>query len=234
MRQIITLGGGGFSMEPNNLALDKYILARSGKPRPNVCFVPTASGDSERYMLNFYRAFSTLNCNPRTLHLFPMPPTRNLEEFVLAQDVIYVGGGSVRNLVALWREWKLDIIFRKALDSGILLCGISAGMNCWFEQCITDSISPELDPFDCLGFLPGSACPHYDGEPLRKPRYRELIEQGALKSGFAADDNCAIHWVDEKLYDIVASSPGAHAYECGMHDGVYKSTQLSARLLPRT
>ena len=226
MHQIITLGGGGFSMEPDNLALDRYILAQSGKPRPRVCFVPTASGDSERYMLNFFRAFSTLDCVPSTLHLFPMPPVRDLEAFVLAQDVVYVGGGSTRNLIALWREWKLDIIFRNAYEAGVLLCGISAGMNCWYEQCITDSWSPALDPMDCLGFLPGSACPHYDGEPLRKPRYRQLIEEGALKAGYAADDGAALHWIDGSLHTTVASRPGARAYACGMQNGAFVSLEL--------
>ena len=231
MRQIITLGGGGFSMEPENLALDRYILSQCATNRPNVCFVPTASGDSERYVANFQRAFNTLSCVPTTLNLFPMPPTRDLEGFVRSQDVIYVGGGSTRNLIALWKEWHLDEIIKKAYQSGVILAGISAGMNCWFEQYLTDSISPDLDPMSGLGLLGGSACPHYRGETMRKPRFRELIESGDLKAGVAADDSCGIHWIDEQISAVVASKLDAQAYACGMNQGAFVESVLPARLL---
>jgi peptidase E len=161
-----------------------------------------------------------------------MPPTRDLEAFVMEQDVIYVGGGSTRNLMVLWREWGLDKIFRKAYHAGKILGGVSAGMNCWFEQCVTDSISVNLDPLDCLGFLPGSCCPHYDGEPHRRPRYREMIEAGQLRAGYAADDGAALHFIDDGLHKVVASRPNARAYRCGLRKGAFAETPLDAELLP--
>jgi dipeptidase E len=227
-KQIIALGGGGFSQSPDNLTLDRYILQQTGVTRPRVAFVPTASGDSERYMLNFFRAFSTLECVPSTLHLFPMPPTRDLRTFVAQQDVIYVGGGSTRNLLVLWREWGLDQLFREAYERGTVLCGISAGMNCWFESCVTDSWSIDLDPLPCLGFLPGSACPHFDAEPKRRPRYRQMIERGELAAGYAADEGAALHFIDGTLHRVVSERPGARAYLCEMTSEGYRETEVRA------
>ena len=130
--QIIALGGGGFSMEPENLALDRYILDQARVSTPSVCFVPTASGDSDNYVRRFYQSFSTLKCTPTHLSFFHAPKD-NLESYVMQQDVIYVGGGNTRNLLAIWRDWGLGHILRSALERGTILSGISAGSICWFE-----------------------------------------------------------------------------------------------------
>ena len=154
MRQIIAMGGGGFSMEPENLALDRYVLQQTHKADPRVCFLPTASGDSDSYILNFYKSFSTLPCQTNYLSLF-RPPTADLEGFIMEQDVIYVGGGSTRSLMALWREFGLDTFLHKAYQAGTVLAGISAGANCWFEDCSTDSLPGEFQVLACLGFSRG-------------------------------------------------------------------------------
>jgi peptidase E len=206
------MGGGGFSMEPENLLLDRYVLSAAGVSQPRVCFVGTASGDAQTYLDKFYAAFSTLACTPTHLSLFK-PPTADLRSFVFDQNVIYVGGGNTRALLALWREWGLDAILREAWLSGIVMAGISAGSICWFKQGLSDSVIPgELAPLDCVGFLPDSNCPHYDGEPGRRPAYHRFIREGKLNGGYAADDGAALHFIGGELKSVVSSRETAKAY----------------------
>jgi peptidase E len=210
--QIIAMGGGGFSMEPENLLLDQYVLSITGVATPKVCFVGTASGDAQSYIDKFYASFETLNCSPSTLSLF-MPPTTDLRDFVLEKDVIYVGGGNTRNLVVLWREWGLDAILREAWQSGVVMTGLSAGSLCWFEEGVSDSVVPgDLAPIKCVGFLKGSHCPHYDGEPERRPAYHRFVQEGKLGAGYAADDGAALHFIGDELAGVVSSRETAKAY----------------------
>lgn len=212
MKQIIAMGGGGFSMEPDNLLLDRYVLAQTGKERPKVCFVPTASGDAQGYIDRFYASFHELPCEPSHLSLFKAPTT-DLESYVLDKDVIYVGGGNTRNMLVLWREWGLDVILRKAWEQGVVLAGISAGSLCWFEECVTDSLLGRLSSLKGLGFLPGSNCPHYDGEFDRRPSYHDLLASGEITlDGIACDDGVAAHYVGTERKAIVSSRPHAKAY----------------------
>lgn len=211
MKQIIAMGGGGFLMEPENPLLDRYILRQAGKERPKICYVGTASGDAESMLENFYKFFNEENCEPSHLSLF-RPPSRDLESYVLEKDIIYVGGGNTKNLLALWREWGLDEILKKALDQGIVLAGISAGSICWFEEGVTDSYGDGLEPLKALGFLKGSNCPHYDGEADRRPTYRKLIDEETLQPGIAADDGVAIHYIDGEVNKIVSSHPDVRGY----------------------
>jgi dipeptidase E len=210
-RQIIALGGGGFSMEPENPLLDQYVLHAVGKPNPRICFIPTASGDSDQYIVNFYSAFGRLRCRPSHLSLFRLP-TADLRSFLLSQDAVYVGGGNTKSLMALWREWGLDEILRQAWEEGVVLAGISAGCNCWFEQCVTDSIPGRMSVLSCLGLLPGSACPHYDGESDRRPNYLRMVAEGEISGGIALDDGAAAHFVGLDLHATVSSRPQARAY----------------------
>jgi len=210
-KQIIALGGGGFSMEPDNPLLDEYIIKQTGKRKPKVCFVGTASGDAEGYILKFYTSFLKLSCVPTHLSLFNLP-TKDLEAFVLDQDVIYVGGGNTRSLLALWKEWKLDGYLRTAWEDGVILTGISAGSICWFAEGVSDFFPGELNKLQCLGFLKGSNCPHYDGEAGRRPAYQRLILSGEISEGVAAEDGVALHYVGTKLERVVSSRPHARAY----------------------
>jgi dipeptidase E len=215
--QIIAMGGGGFSMEPENPLLDLYVLEQSGKSKPAICFVPP-SGEASDYIVRFYSAFTKFNCRPTHLSLF-QPPTADLESFILEKDIIYVGGGNTRSMLALWREWELDRILRHAWTNGVLLCGLSAGWICWFDQGLTDSIPGTLTALLCLGFLPGSNCPHYDGEVERRPAYQRLIREGLLQGGFAADDGVALHFIGTELDRAVSSRPSARAYRVGLESG---------------
>jgi dipeptidase E len=228
-RRIFALGGGGFSMEPDNPVLDDYVLALTGKERPKVCFVPTASGDAPDYISKFEDVLSD-RAETAVLRLFTREQS-DLRSFVLAQDVIYVGGGSTANLLAVWRTHGLPEVFAEAADNGTVLAGISAGMNCWFEASVTDSFGPGLAPLaDGLGFLPGSACPHYDGEELRAGTFRGLVAEG-FPAGYAADDGCGLLFEDGELTDVVASRPGADGYRVELVDGEVRETPLEATYL---
>lgn len=229
MKQVIALGGGGFSMEPENPLLDQYVLNQSDKIIPKICFIPTASGDSDNYISRFYNFFEKQNCKPSHLSLFK-PQTKDLENFLLEKDIIYVGGGNTKNLLILWKEWGLNSILNKAWGQGIILAGISAGSICWFEEGVTDSFGDELEPLKCLGFLKGSNCPHYDGEANRRPSYQELIATGKIKSGFATDDGVALHFIDQELREIVTSRLNAKAYKV-YYDKTVKEIELETKFL---
>jgi len=207
--QILAMGGGGFMSEPDSL-LDRFLLSLADAGRPRVCFVPTPSGDSDRAIAAFFEAFSARDCEPSCLRLFGMP--HRPADQLAAQDVIYVSGGNTANALALWRLHGVDEALRAAWARGAVLGGVSAGANCWFESCVTDSFGPALAALnDGLGVLPGSFCPHYDGEELRRPVYRELVD-GGFSAGYAADDGAALHFVGAELREAVSSRPGARGY----------------------
>jgi dipeptidase E len=227
---IVAMGGGGFLMEPDNPLLDDYILSLARSRSPRVCFVPTASGDSENNTQRFYESFVKRDCRPAHLPLFKRQEN-DLAAFVMEQDVIYVGGGNTANLLSVWRVHGLDRILRTALSENIVLCGVSAGSLCWFEGGVTDSFGPQLSLLhDGLGFIKGSNCPHYDGEAQRRPTYHRLIADG-LPAGLAADDGCALHFEGGNLKRIVSSRPNARAYSVSLVNGQVVERPMAAELL---
>ena len=178
--------------------LMQHALDLSGRDEPRVCFLNTAAGDEPGTFTWMYSALLAAGARPSHLQLFPMPNVAEPAELLLAQDVILVGGGSVANMVAVWRVHGLDQVMRAAWQAGIVLGGVSAGALCWFESGTTDSFGIRLRPFtDGLGFLPGSYCPHYSGEPARRPLYQSLVADGTLPPGIACDDGTAAHFTDE-------------------------------------
>ena len=221
---IVAMGGGGFMVEYDS-PLERLLLSLAGKTRPRICYVPTPGGDSDRGIARFFEAFSRRDCEPSCLRLFGVPerPVAHLAE----QDIVYVSGGNTANALAIWRLHGVDTALREAWERGAVVGGMSAGANCWFESCVTDSFGPELDPLrDGLGILPGSFCPHYDGEERRRPAYRALVD-GGFPAGYAADDCAALHFEGTELREVVCSRAGARAYrvEAG------NETPLDARLL---
>lgn len=210
---ILTLGGGGFSMSEDATSLiDHYLLEMAQKSRPKVCFIPTASGDADEYSERFMDAFSH-RAESTVLSLFAHDPWGyTAPAMLLDQDIVYVGGGSTANLLAVWRVHGLPAILTRAADNGIIMAGISAGMNCWFDASSTDSFG-SLDALnDGLGFLPGSACPHYFGEAGRREKYIDFVATGALPAGHAADDHVALLWRDGELTDVVSEEVGRQAF----------------------
>ena len=219
--QIVAIGGGGFSMEQSPL-LDNYILEVCGKECPKICFVPTATGDSEGYVLRFYRRFGLANCRPTDLKLFEREIS-DLEAFACSQDIIYVGGGSTANMLAIWRLHGFDRALRKALSSGTVLTGLSAGSICWFQSGVTDSFGKELQEMNGLGFLQGSNCPHYDSEKQRRPSYQSLVSKG-MAGGYAVDDGVGLHFIDGHLHKVISSRSQAKAYRVeSSEDGVVET-----------
>lgn len=235
--KMVVMGGGGFSMEPENPLLDDFILSLSRRQPARVCFLPTASNDSAPYLVRFYRAFAnrciasdlTLNDAP----MFPRRPasTEALAAHVAEQDIFYVGGGSTLHLLALWRAHGLDRLLRQAWERGAVLCGVSAGMNCWFEASNTDSFGPLALLQDGLGFLPGAACPHYDGEAKRRETFHESIKAGLVTQGYAADDGAAFVFQGTTLVEAVSSRPKAQAYRVASRDGEVVEEALPTRYL---
>jgi dipeptidase E len=207
-RVIVGLGGGGETLEQTGL-LWEYVLGLAGKERPRMLFLPTAIADSDEGIVWFYERFAGRG-ELRHVKTFPYPPA-DLRELVLGQDLICVSGGNTANMLAIWRVHGIDELLREAWENGTILWGASAGMICWFEQGVTDSFGPQLDAMDCLGWLEGSACPHYDGEELRRPRYRQLVDAG-MKDGIAADDGVAVRYAGREIAEIVTCRPGAAAY----------------------
>jgi peptidase E len=228
-RQIVAMGGGGFSMEPDNPLLDDYVLGLSGKSRPRICFLPTASGDDPTYLVSFYTAFAG-KADASHLPLFARRG-EDVMTFLLGQDVIYVGGGNTENMLAIWRIHGVDRALRTAWEAGVVLAGLSAGSLCWFETGTTDSFGTTLERLsDGLGFLPGSHCPHYDGETTRRAAYHALVADG-LPGGYAVDDSAALHFVGTDLREVVSSRPEASAYRVERVDGAVVETRLPTRYL---
>ncbi len=213
-RIIVAMGGGGFSMEPDNPLLDDHVLGLArvsrGRDRPRVCFLATASGDSDAYLAQFYTAFAR-RAEATHLSLF-IRTEPDVERFLLEQDAIYVGGGNTANMLAIWRIHGVDRALRRAWEAGIVLTGLSAGSICWFESGATDSFGALAALTGGLGFLPGSHSPHYDGEAERRPIYHDLIARGLLPDGYAADDGAALVFRGTELAEVVASRPAARAY----------------------
>ncbi len=236
--KLIAIGGGGFLMEPENSLLDLYCLDCTGKNVPKVCFIPTASGDSEDFLSRFYTAFAKYPCEPSHLAFFRKSrpgaiPLDNLEQNLLNQDVIYVGGGNTRSMLAVWREWNLDKILKKVWESGTLLAGMSAGAICWFEYGGSDSTgSDKMSPLKGLGLIQGSCTPHYDGESNRRPDLHWLVKNDKIPAGIAIDDGAAVLFEGQQIIEVVASRPTAKAYQIEREsDGQVIEEPLETRYL---
>jgi dipeptidase E len=229
-RRIVAIGGTGFG-DVADEPLYRELIALTGKQRPLTCFIPTASGENADYTITFYQTFNALGCGTRHLHFFPNPPTADLASYLLECDLIFVGGGNTKNMLALWREWGVDATLRQAWEQGTVLSGSSAGMICWFEQGLTDSVPGPLTPLPCLGFLPGSACPHFNSEPERRPTLHRLLAESRMIAGLAADDHAALRFDGQALKEVIATQPTARAYRLRVEDGQISEEPLAARVL---
>ncbi|KOX03839.1 peptidase S51 dipeptidase E [Streptomyces sp. NRRL B-1140] len=228
----LALLGGGFSTDDDGL-LDDWVFGHARAVRPKVCFVPTASGDAPAYVEQFLTAFRSRDCEPSVLPLFRRELDDDaLRTFLLSQDVVYVGGGNTANLLAIWRTHGVDRLLREAYDRGTLLCGISAGANCWAEGSHTDSFGPLTFLPDGLGLLAGSVCPHYDSEPGRRSSYRAAVATGSLGAGWALEDGVGALFADGRPAETVTRTPRAGVYRVEPDgDGGVTERALSCRPL---
>ncbi|TMK33475.1 MAG: peptidase E [Actinobacteria bacterium] len=192
---------------PDDTLLDYALGLASGR---RVLYVPTPGMEDPASTVSWYERLHG-RAEMTHLHFFPYPP-EDLRRLALSHDVIFVTGGNTANALAIWRTHGFDEVLREAWENGVLLTGWSAGAICWFEAAVTDSFGPQLEGMrDGLGFLPGSACPHYDGEELRRPRYAKLVRDG-FPPGIAIDDDVAIRFEGTELAEVVTSRDGAGAY----------------------
>ena len=210
-RHIVAMGGGGFGS--GNPMLDRYALSLVNADRPKVCFIPTASGDDVGYTLEFYKAYGSYGCEPHVLNLFPRD-VQDLHGFLLGMDMIYVGGGSTANMLAVWRLHGVDKALEEAWKAGVVLSGLSAGANYWFDASTTDSfLVGRADALaDGLGFISGSYCPHYSSEPERRPNYMSMVAAGVLPDGYACEDGTAVHFEGTELRAAVSVDGDAAAF----------------------
>jgi dipeptidase E len=230
-RRIFAMGGGGFTMEPTNPLLDDFVLSLASAQEPRVLFLPTASGDTTAQINAFQARFADRWCVHEHLSLFRLHErTRPLEEIVLEQDVIYVGGGSMRNLLAIWRAHRIDELLVRAWRSGTVLAGISAGAMCWFQGGVTRS-SGAPEPLAGLGLLDGSLTVHADGEPERLPVWLASVRDGTLPGGWALDDGVGLLFDGERMTRVVSSRPGAGAQRVDQVAGELVRDRLEPELL---
>lgn len=205
----ILIAGGGFGT-----GYLRLMAALTGKPRPKICYLPTAVGDRADAIINFFRNCATLDVEASVQASF-IASTEQLQsrdEVLLSVDAIVASGGNTLNQQAIWRAQGIDAVLRDAWDRGIILGGSSAGSLCWFEEGTTDSRPKELSIVQCLGFLPGSHCPHYDSEPGRRPLYQSLIRERRMKPGYACDDHAGLYFEDRSVARVVSTRPGAKCY----------------------
>jgi dipeptidase E len=220
---IVPIGGGKFCD-----GLAEFLTGLTGKERPRVLYIGTASAEDPEQALRTYDRFGSFGDVTR-LEFFPWPP-EDLRSTVLDQDLIFVGGGNTANMLAIWRLHGVDSLLAEARDAGIVLSGSSAGGICWFESGVTDSFGPQLEQMDCLGFLSGSFCPHWDDEEQRRPRYHELLKNG-LTAGYAADAGVGLHFVNGELQGAVGCDEGTGAYRLEVVDGGVAETPIPTRAL---
>lgn len=234
---ILAIGGGTFipdnryGMSPSPLL--RYALDLTGQDRPRICFLPTALGDGAEHIARAYAAFTQLDAEVSHVALFPMPNVADIRSHLLSQDLIYVQGGSVANLLALWRLHGLDEVLREAWNEGVVLSGQSAGALCWHVGGNTDSYGPQLRPLaDGLGFLPYSCGVHYNSDAQRRPLLQQLVGEGTLPGGFAADEAVGLHYVGTEFVQAVSYAKEAGAYRIEPDgSGAAKETRIDPRLL---
>ena len=216
MRQVIAIGGGGFGRTQESNLIEQYILDQTSQVKPNICFIPTATGDLDPYIVNYYSVFSKLNCHPSHISFFKR--TIDLEEHIAKQDIIFVGGGNTKSMLAVWKEWGLDTILKKAYDNGIIMSGVSAGAICWFELGLTDSWASELKLMECMNFIPGNCAPHYDEEAERRPATKKLLVSKEIDFMYGIEGGAALHFINEKPNLTVRFNENKQAYNVKISD----------------
>ena len=218
MRQIIAIGGGGFGRVIKDLKIENYIKSQCKSDSPKICFIPTATGDDNQYIENFYKAFDSIGC--KTSHIDFFKRTINLVEHIKKQDIIFVGGGNTKSMLAVWKDWGLDALLEEAYKNGVIMCGVSAGAICWFNKGITDSWADDLAIMDCLGFVDGVCCPHYDEEPTRRPYVKDSLDNADFDECIGVEGNAALHIINEESYKSVNFGDNKNSYRISLKDNI--------------
>ena len=229
MRQVIAIGGGGFGRTQESNLIEQYILDQTSKTKPKICFIPTATGDLDSYIVNFYSVFTKLKCEPSHISFFKR--TIDLQAHIQKQDAIFVGGGNTKSMLAVWRDWGLDLILKDAYDRGVVMSGVSAGAICWFEGGLTDSWASDLKMMECMNFIPGNCAPHYDEEPERRPATKQFLENKSIDFMYGIEGGAALHFVDEIPNSTIKFKKNKYAYKVTLdgnkiNESPYKALEL--------
>ena len=211
MRQVIAIGGGGFGRTQESNLIEQYILDQTSKTKPKICFIPTATGDLDSYIVNFYSVFTKLKCEPSHISFFKR--TIDLQAHIQKQDAIFVGGGNTKSMLAVWRDWGLDLILKDAYARGVVMSGVSAGAICWFEGGLTDSWASDLKMMKCMNFIPGNCAPHYDEEPERRPATKRFLENQSIDFMYGIEGGAALHFIDEIPNSTIRFKKNKNAYK---------------------
>ena len=214
---IIVIGGGGLGGYSQNFFIEDYILKQARRDNPSICFIPTACAENDAYIARFFEVFSSFQCRPSVLRFFSRTP--DVESVILNSDIIYVGGGNTKSMLAVFETWGVDNLLKQANQQGSVLTGVSAGMICWYEQGITDSYQDRMDILPCLSMLPGCACPHYDSEGDRQPLVHQLLQNDIIQECIAVEDGAAVHYKEHQYYQSIAFQPNKNAYTVKLING---------------
>ena len=213
-KHIVAIGGGGFGRNNSSNIIEKYILNLSAKTIPKICFLPTATGDNDTYIVRFYSIFSRLNCIPSHIEFFKR--TTNIKKHIMDQDVVFVGGGNTKSMLAIWNNWGMSDLLNDAYNQGVIMSGVSAGAICWFTNGITDSWNDELRILPCLDFISGTCCPHYDEEPSRIPYVKQILFEEKISNCISIEGGSAMHFIDGMPFKNVSFKNNKNTYNVFM------------------
>ena len=209
-KHIVAIGGGGFGRNDSSCLIERYILNLSKKNCPKICFLPTATGDVDSYIVRFYSIFTRLNCLPSHIEFFKR--TIDIHKHIMNQDIVFVGGGNTKSMLAVWNDWGMSSLLNHAYNEGVIMSGVSAGAICWFTNGITDSWDNELKILPCLDFIRGTCCPHYDEEPTRIPYVNRILLEDKVRNCIAIEGGSAIHFIDGKPFKNVSFKKNKNTY----------------------
>ena len=210
-KHVIAIGGGGFGRKNSSQLIEEYLLSISGKNYPKICFLPTATGDNDSYIVRFYSIFTRLQCVPSHIEFFNR--TIDIENHIMDQDIVFVGGGNTKSMLAIWNDWGMSQLLKEAYNKGVIMSGVSAGAICWFSSGITDSWDNELRILPCLNFISGTCCPHYDEEPERIPYVKKMLLEEQLTNCISIEGGSAMHFIDGKPFKNVCFKNKKNTYE---------------------
>ena len=210
-KHVIAIGGGGFGRKNSSQLIEEYLLSISGKNYPKICFLPTATGDNDSYIVRFYSIFTRLQCIPSHIEFFNR--TIDIENHIMDQDIVFVGGGNTKSMLAIWNDWGMSQLLKEAYNKGVIMSGVSAGAICWFSSGITDSWDNELRILPCLNFISGTCCPHYDEEPARIPYVKKILLEEKVTNCISIEGGSAMHFIDGKPFKNVSFKNKKNTYE---------------------
>ncbi|MGB3145106.1 MAG: peptidase E [Maribacter sp.] len=227
-KQLVIYGSGR-----HTVPFLKYMAEATGKKNPNLCFIPTASGEDKDYINSFHEVCSQINVVPHVMSVWinSYDQKESFDDIIQRMDAIVVGGGNTLNMLAIWKAQGIDTALKKAYNNGVVMGGGSAGSLCWFNGGTTDSRPKELSIVEGMSFIEASHCPHYNSEKFRRPLYHENILSGKLTNGYACDDRSAIHFIDGKVHTSVSLDTKNHSYFVYDKDGVIREDQIKGTVL---